>query len=98
MQSFRTELRRRSLVFKMQNRLEGIVLNVHPENIRIILNNLIQNAIKYSTRGSTLIVGTLVQKYSFRLLIRNLGFSLGEGEPARIFEMSFRGQEARRGI
>jgi two-component system sensor histidine kinase QseC len=67
---------------------------MHPENLRMILNNLSANAVKYSPAGSTINCGIVDRKYTLRFFIRNIGPALEEGEDDRIFDMGFRGRRA----
>jgi signal transduction histidine kinase len=73
---------------------KDLILLVHPENLRMILNNLSANAVKYSPTGSTIHCAIVDRKYTIRFYIRNIGPSLEEGEEDRIFDMGFRGRRA----
>ena len=86
------EMGRRAIELRVNYPRQEFLVRVHPENLRMVLNNLIANAVKYSPNGSTIRCGFLEQKYGIRFLIRNIGPPLAEGEALRIFDLGFRGQ------
>jgi signal transduction histidine kinase len=91
-QSLGREMRKRAIELQVNYSRYDLVVLMHPENLRMVLNNLIANAVKYSPNGSTIHCGFLEQKYGMRFFIRNIAPPLAEGEPLRIFDLGFRGQ------
>jgi Histidine kinase-, DNA gyrase B-, and HSP90-like ATPase len=94
-QSLRREIRNKGLELNIQYPKRTLGLQIHPENLRMILNNLISNAVKYSPQRSTIHCGFEEKAYSVLFFMRNLGLPPMKGEPLRIFELGFRGQNAR---
>jgi len=93
-QSLGREMHRHAIELKVNYPRYNLVVRMHPENLRMILNNLIANAVKYSPNGSAIHCGFLEQKYGIRFFIRNIGSPLAEGESLRIFDLGFRGAGA----
>ena len=67
-----------------------------PALLRLTLNQLIENACKYSKPGSTVTIGIERQAESVAVKVSNNGSSIPSDEKSRIFERFFRGAEAKR--
>jgi signal transduction histidine kinase len=78
------------------NRLEGVEVPADPELLRLTLNQLIENACKYSRPGSTVTVETKRQGSLVAVDVANDGSWIPLNERSRIFERFYRGAEARR--
>lgn len=60
----------------------------------LIIGNLLENAIKYSPKGSPITIGAEIQGPLVRIYIRDQGFGLDHQDRRRIFKMFHRGQQA----
>ena len=70
-----------------------------PGQLRQVLVNLVDNAIKYSPDGGPVEVGLEADESMMRFVVRDRGLGIPEGERTRIFEKFYRlDPEMRRGI
>jgi len=63
----------------------------HEQNLSHVLENLCDNAVKYSSENTIITASAELTPYSMNLTISNMGQCLGEGEEYSIFEDSYRG-------
>ena len=71
-----------------------LILKVDVEKIRIIFQNLISNAVKYSKKGGKVEVGCEQQDKQVVFYVRDFGFGIPDSDKHRIFEKFFRGENA----
>jgi two-component system, OmpR family, sensor kinase len=62
-----------------------------------LLNNLLDNALKYSDRGARITVSLARDGMSARIVVEDQGIGMTEEEVERVFEPFFRGRTARAG-
>ncbi len=74
----------------------GLYMKGHRENLRQMLHVLLDNAVHYSSEGSTISVGLQRGRGGYRLLIANQVDSLPDCEPGRLLERFSRSDEANR--
>jgi two-component system sensor histidine kinase KdpD len=77
-------------------RREKVDVLADPELLRLTLNQLIENACKYSQAGSTVTIEIEQQNDFVTVKISNSGSSIPFDERSRIFERFYRGAEAKR--
>ncbi len=65
------------------------------EKIRVVLQNLIENAIKYSEAGDKVIVSITMDDKNVTVSVKDTGIGIPEAERAKIFEKFFRAENAR---
>jgi two-component system OmpR family sensor kinase len=65
-----------------------------PEAVRVLLNNLIDNAIQHSPEGSAVDVSLNAEPDAFRLTIQDSGRGIAEHELERVFDRFYRGQDS----
>jgi two-component system OmpR family sensor kinase len=65
-----------------------------PEAVRVLLNNLIDNAIQHSPEGSAVDVSLNAEPDAFRLTIQDSGPGIAEHELERVFDRFYRGQDS----
>ena len=70
-------------------------LDGEPEALRILLRNLLENAIKYSPPGGRVDVGLAPGQSGARLTVEDSGPGIPEEERAHVFERFFRGAQAK---
>jgi len=75
---------------------EAVEALADAELLRLALNQLLDNACKYSLPGSEITVATETQSDLVFVRVANSGSSIPAGEQQRIFERFYRGEEARR--
>jgi two-component system sensor histidine kinase KdpD len=80
----------------LANRREAVDVLADPELLRLTLNQLIENACKYSQPGSTVTIEIEQQSDVITVKISNSGSSIPFDERSRIFERFYRGAEAKR--
>jgi two-component system, OmpR family, sensor histidine kinase KdpD len=80
----------------LTNPLEAVEVQADPSLLRLTLNQLIENACKYSKPGSTVTIGIERQADSVAVKVSNNGSSIPSEERSRIFERFYRGAEAKR--
>lgn len=60
----------------------------------MIIGNLLENAIKYSKKGTPITIGAEIKGQIMRLYVRDQGFGLDHQDRRRIFKMFHRGHQA----
>ena len=80
----------------VSNPHEAVDVQVDPALLRLTLNQLIENACKYSKQGSTVTIAIERQADSVAVKVSNNGSSIPSDERSRIFERFYRGAEAKR--
>jgi two-component system sensor histidine kinase KdpD len=80
----------------LANPREAVEVHADPALLRLTLNQLIENACKYSRQGSTVAIEIEHQADSVAVKVTNTGSSIPSEERSRIFERFYRGAEAKR--
>jgi two-component system, OmpR family, sensor histidine kinase KdpD len=80
----------------VRNGSEPVEVQADPALLRLTLNQLIENARKYSKPGSMVIIDIERQEESVVIKVSNNGSSIPSDERSRIFERFYRGAEAKR--
>lgn len=93
LESQRGELERRGL--KVETKIEDATVEVPTSHLEILLRNLWENAIKYATPGSTVLVRTFLQECSAEIRLWNHCTLAAETEPAAWFEPFYRPDDSR---
>lgn len=71
-------------------------VTVDPEKIRVVMQNLIENAIKYSDKGSRVFVNIREDEKNIEISVRDTGIGIEEKDQPRIFEKFFRAENAQK--
>jgi len=74
---------------------EGVALQSDPDKLRMILNNLLENAARYVNEGGRIEVGCTARDSQLELLVANTGSALGEGDMPRVFDRFWRSDASR---
>lgn len=85
---------RKGLLFRLEMP-EEIVLRSEPEKLRIILGNLLDNAVSYALPGGEIRCSGTLSRSAFRLEISNPALPLSREDLARLTEPFWRKDEAR---
>lgn len=75
---------------------EGLAVRAHPVLLAQLLDNLVDNAIKYSEPGSPVRIGAWTEGTNAVLAVVDRGPGLSREEQAHIFEPFYRSEQARR--
>ncbi len=78
------------------NGASALLVRVHPGLLAQLVNNLIENALKYSEPGTPVIIRTWREECSVLVGVLDRGCGLDPGDLNHIFEPFFRGERARR--
>ncbi len=73
-----------------ENIEQGIYLNGETLLLQMLVNNLIENALKYSPREATVTIGVLQENNRVRLVVSDQGYSIPNDEKKKIFEKFYR--------
>lgn len=84
------ELRRRLVVTCEP----GFKVHVPRSTMNLILNNLIENAVKYSPRDAPIVISATQQGKDLNLVVKDQGLGLDRQDIRRIFKMFHRGEMA----
>ncbi len=79
---------------------DGLVIESYPNLMNTIINNMIENAIFYSSLNGTtprILVTAAYQGDKFCLRVQDNGIGISESVKARVFDMFFKGTEQSRG-
>ena len=71
---------------------ESSLVSVDPAIFPSVVHNLIDNALKYSVRGSVVEVKTWHENDSIFLSVKNSGYRINEDEKSKIFTKHYRGE------
>jgi signal transduction histidine kinase len=74
---------------------EGVELPLRPRMLRVVLENLLWNAIRYAGRGSTCTVELSTSDEGALLAVADDGKGVGPADLLRLFERFYRGDQAR---
>lgn len=71
-------------------------LKVDVEKIRVVLQNLVENAIKYSASGDRVIVSTRMLNGELEIGVKDTGIGIPSSEQEKIFEKFYRATNAKK--
>jgi len=83
-----------SLIYTRDDDLPEI--NIDSEKIYIVLENLIENAIKYTQSGGEVSIGARIVKDSMEIKISDNGMGIPDSEKNNLFKRFFRGSNAKK--
>lgn len=75
-------------------RCDEAQLDAYPEALRILLRNLLDNAIKYSPEGGRVDVSLMAEPGALRLRVEDSGPGIAEAERERVFDRFYRSPDA----
>lgn len=74
---------------------QSVVVRTDPVLLRVVMQNLLSNAAKYSPKGSTIEVKLWVEGGIANISVRDRGMGIPKADQERIFEKFFRAQNVR---
>jgi signal transduction histidine kinase len=90
-EAFKNEI---AITFKKPDGLIPEVM-IDPEKIRVVFQNLIENAIKYSDKGSAIEIRATCAGDFVEIAVQDHGIGIGEADQAKIFDRYFRAENAK---
>ena len=81
------------LAFELEVPRELGLVNVDKDLLRIAINNLLTNAIKYNRAGGRVTLAAEETADAVRICVRDTGIGISEPDRARIFDKFFRSEE-----
>lgn len=79
----------------LSNCAKGLMVLANRDLLNIVFNNLLNNSLKYSSRGSTITVNASADNDKIHLLIKDEGMGIEPSELVNIFEEFYRTRKAR---
>jgi two-component system phosphate regulon sensor histidine kinase PhoR len=92
---FREAAAARRITLSIERPDEVITVRSDEEGVRTILNNLIDNAIKYTPEAGQIVVRCRVAQEAVTLEVQDTGIGIAEKDQGRVFERFFRVDKAR---
>lgn len=94
LQSFQPELEKKQI--KVYNEIaEDFVIVGDDHKLRHVVNNLLQNAIKYNDAGGSVWVSSNKKQQIWQLIVRDNGWGIPQDQQERIFERFYRIENSR---
>lgn len=85
----------KEMALKVEENLPELVVMSDEEGLRTILNNLVDNALKYTPKGGRVTVSWTRKNHFVELAVSDTGIGIAEREQARVFERFYRVDKAR---
>lgn len=93
--SLKEEIKKKGLKLEFEEPKEDLPkVKIDEEKIRLVVDNLLDNAIKYSSIGGCLKINIEKIKSEIRVSITNCGIGIPEDQKQRVFSKFFRGSNA----
>jgi signal transduction histidine kinase len=89
--SMTAEADKKSVSLDARSSVETAVLDVDPVRIREVLTNLLSNAVRHSTTGSSVTVSVSETSGSVAVAVRDAGEGMSSEELTRIFDRFYKG-------
>ena len=74
----------------------SLIINADYEKIRVVLQNLVENAIKYSIKDSRIIISVAKKGTNIEISVRDSGIGISKADQANIFGKFFRAPNAKK--
>ena len=85
----------KEIKFAFESIQKPVFIHIIPEDLDLILTNLIDNAIKYSKKGSSILIRTALTGKTVTMEISDTGIGISEENINRIFEEFYRADNAK---
>ncbi|MFC1541758.1 sensor histidine kinase [Candidatus Latescibacterota bacterium] len=79
----------------ISNCSKNLMVHANKDFLNIVFNNLLNNSLKYSPKGTTVTVNASIDKDKIHLLIKDEGMGINPSEMNNIFEEFYRSRKAR---
>ena len=87
-------LKMKNIALKFEKPKESVEVLVDKEKMRLVVQNLIENAINYSPAGSTVTISLKSDKMNLTLAVEDRGMGIPKAQQGRVFGKFFRGDNA----
>lgn len=95
LESFQTLIRMKNITIKVKlPKGDKVDMTIDKEKIKLVLQNLIENAIHYSLPQSIVTISVKCDKMNLRFMIEDHGMGIPKNQQARVFTKFFRGNNA----
>ena len=93
---FQVHAAKKKIDLDLQVNTQNAFITVDEEKIKKVMSVLISNAITYSPEGSTVTIDVKSDKQKLAVTVEDEGFGVPKPSRKDIFEMFYRGEQARR--
>lgn len=69
-------------------------VKIDAEKIKLVINNMVDNAIDYSKKGGEVIISARAEGGNIRIIVKDMGIGIPEDEQERLFDRFFRASNA----
>ncbi len=94
-EDFRVYARASNVIISIEEDLDVPVVTADEERVQMVIQNLIDNAIRYTARSGSVRISIRREGQSARWIIADQGSGIPAGDQPRIFEKFFRAENAR---
>jgi len=96
LESYKNEIKRKNIIIKFDEpeKLPKIMVDV--EKIKLAVQNLIDNAIKYSEKGNKVSIDLIIDGKNMIFKMQDAGIGIPKEQQVKIFTKFFRGDNARK--
>jgi len=74
----------------LTERIPTISVSVDPDLVRMVLENILSNAVKYTPEGGTIELSVIADKNELRFAVQDTGLGIPTAQQERVFEKLFR--------
>ncbi len=85
-----------SFIFKKPLNKEKFIVKIDFEKIRIVIDNLIRNAIKYTPKGGKIVISLKKRKKEIEFSIKDNGIGIPQDQQDKIFRKFFRADNGKK--
>ena len=87
---FQSQINQKNLQLTIQQQDEQTILFGYPVQLRQLLDNLLENAVKYTPANGSIQIQTRINEGQLMLLVKDSGIGIPTEEQSRIFEKFYR--------
>jgi PAS domain S-box-containing protein len=93
-ESCKDEIQKRKIKIDFEDAERMPELTVDAEKIKLVIQNFIDNAVKYSPEGGRIIIGLQIIRKNIELKVQDFGIGIPKDQQDKIFTKFFRGNNA----
>jgi len=95
LESYKEKIEEKKLKIELKAEKELPKIKVDEEKIKIVIDNLLGNAIKYSPAGSQIVISLSSNEKEMRFSVKDSGIGIPKSEQEKIFKKFFRASNAK---
>lgn len=88
LENLKTQIEQKEL--SLVERIPGITVSVDPDLVRMVLENILSNAVKYTPAKGTIEISVIADKEELQFAVQDTGLGIPRAQQGRIFEKLFR--------